>query len=135
MHNELLKEQLVILNDSLSSYLEVHDIIFQQHLGQEIDYPTLLEKMRISNNILESVESKVTELLLLNDDHIVVRYIKSLKNAQEQLFMILKKLKEKSEGNSYGFFAYHKDIKNYESANKEYYNLGNELQEYYQTLL
>lgn len=135
MHNELLKEQLVILNDSLSSYLEVHDIIFQQHLGQEIDYPTLLEKMRISNNILESVESKVTELLLLNDDHIVVRYMKSLKNAQEQLFMILKKLKEKSEGNSYGFFTYHKDVKNYESAQKEYRSLGNELQEYYQTLI
>lgn len=134
MHNELLKEQLVILNDSLSSYLEVHDIFFQQHLGQEIDYPTLLEKMRISINLIESVESKSINLLLL-EDHIIVRYMKSLKNAQEQLFMILKKLKEKSEGNSYGFFAYHKDVKNYESAQKEYRSLGNELQEYYQTLL
>ena len=134
MHNELLKEQLVILNDSLSSYLEVHDIFFQQHLGQEIDYPTLLEKMRISINLIESVESKSINLLLL-EDHIIVRYMKSLKNAQEQLFMILKKLKEKSEGNSYGFFAYHKDVKNYESAQKEYRSLGNELQEYYQTLI
>jgi len=134
MHNELLKEQLVILNDSLSSYLEVHDIFFQQHLGQEIDYPTLLEKMRISINLIESVESKSINLLLL-EDHIIVRYMKSLKNAQEQLFMILKKLKEKSEGNSYGFFTYHKDVKNYESAQKEYRSLGNELQEYYQTLI
>ena len=58
-----------------------------------------------------------------------------MKNAQEQLFMILKKLKEKSEGNSYGFFAYNKDIRNYESAQKEYSRLGKELQEYYQTLL
>ena len=134
MNNELLKEQLVILNDSLSSYLEVNDILFQQHLGQEIDYPTLLEKMRISINLIESVESKSINLLLL-EDHIIVRYMKSLKNAQEQLFMILKKLKEKSEGNSYGFFAYHKDVKNYESAQKEYRSLGNELQEYYQTLI
>lgn len=134
MNNELLKEQLVIIDGSLSSYLEVHDIFFQQHLGQEIDYPTLLEKMRISINILESVESQFINLLLL-DDHIIVRYTRALKNAQEQLFMILKKLKEKSEGNSYGFFTYHKDVKNYESAQKEYRSLGNELQEYYQTLI
>ena len=134
MHNELLKEQLLILNDSLSSYLEVHDIIFQQHLGQEIDYSTLLEKMRISINLIESVESQSINLLLL-EDHIIVRYMKSLKNAQEQLFMILKKLKEKSEGISYGFFAYNKDVRNYESAQKEYNSLGNELQEYYQTLI
>jgi hypothetical protein len=134
MHNELLKEQLVIIDGSLSSYLEVHDIFFQQHLGQEIDYPTLLEKMRISINILESVESQFINLLLL-DDHIIVRYTGALKNAQEQLFMILKKLKEKSEGNSYGFFAYHKDVKKYESAQKEYHGLGNELIQYCQTLI
>lgn len=123
--NEDTKVFLSKLNNTLSQYIEIHDAVFTQRIGQVVDYPTLFDGLNVVSSELEiakNFEISDTEL-----SEAVQTYLAALYTAVLQLIHIMKNLMIKAEGGKYGFFAYRKSIKLYNELEKRRIELGNVL--------
>ena len=128
-----IKQQLQNLNDALSAYIGVHNIVLHQRLGEKLNYEKMIGNLEASIATTDSVEKELIKSL--EGTHIALRYLVALRGTQNQLLHILVSLKNKSEGQSYGFFAYRGDMKKYKVLEGKYFSLGSELNAWFKTLI
>ncbi len=108
------------LADVLRNYNEVVDTISQQKVNQTIDYDDLSDKMTHSIKGIHSIEAAIHKMA---DKKIeipnLLPFAVALKSAAESYELVLLGLKNKAQNTGkYGFFAYRKDLKNFEEKRR-----------------
>ena len=114
--NKVLEKLAHVLRD----YNDVVDTVTQQKAFQTLDYDDLTDKMTRSIKGVHSVESAIHKM---SDKKIeipdLLPFVVALKNAAESYENILLGLKNKAQNTGkYGFFAYRKDLKDFEQKRR-----------------
>jgi len=116
--------------------IEVHEVVFNQKFGQELNYKTL------RSSIIEAREAISGIAFLLagegetndfnrDDADIVKRYALALKDSADLLLDIVTGLQEKADGHQYKWLHYRKDLRGYKASQSRYIALGSHLNNLY----
>jgi hypothetical protein len=118
--DKIVGKVLEKLADVLRNYNEVVDTISQQKVNQTIDYDYLSDKMTHSIKSVHSIEAAIHKMADKKIDvPNLLPFVVALKNAAESYELVLSGLKSKAQNTGkYGFFAYRKDLKNFEEKRR-----------------
>lgn len=133
-NNKLISEKLQITNDINATYCNLFDEILNQHLGQTIDYFSILSELKV---IGDDLKQEIHECRNINTDNNkdAKQVLGSLIDFQELLDVrinsyidFVNKLYAKANGGKYSFFTYNSDLKNLKKLEKRSGILGESLQ-------
>jgi len=51
-----IKDELNILNNTLTNYIQVHDAVFKQKLGEELNYVEMLNQLETTINSTQTTK-------------------------------------------------------------------------------
>lgn len=124
-------------NDINDIYCDMQDAFFRQHIGDHIEYKSLLDDLHNLINELNSLSDRNANLKGITikeatSNQLVLqleRYQICLQKSIAQFICILENLYQKSEGiGKYSFFKYNSDQKNLKKLEQQRMNIGNILQ-------
>lgn len=133
-NNKLISEKLQITNDINATYCNLFDEILNQHLGQTIDYFSILSELKV---IGDDLKQEIHECRNINTDNNkdAEQVLGSLIDFQELLDVrinsyidFVNKLYARANGGKYSFFTYNSDLKNLKKLEKRSGILGESLQ-------
>lgn len=142
-HNSDNKKLFILLLKSVSSlqngYIDIHNQIMNQKLGQVIDYNSALEDLdhikEVLDDTLKLLEKIDTKNIEKHSLDILETYINELQDAIEALIIIIHGLISRANNSRYTFFQYLKDRRNYKKLNNRFAITGIELNKIYQYTL
>ena len=119
-----IKKIAITVNSELNNILSIESILFNQSVGQRIDYAGCINELNDSIQNLKKLD--LFGSLELRNMNIFVLCLIEYATSLTDMF---KKLKSKAEGNwGYSFFAYRSDLKNLRNLEKRRMHLGDIVQ-------
>lgn len=133
-NNRLICEKLQNTNDINDTYCNLFNEILNQHIGQTIDYFSILSELKI---ISDSLNQEIQECRNIDTDNnneaeqVLVKLIdfQELLDVRINSYIdFVNKLYAKANGGKYSFFTYNSDLKNLKKLEKRSGILGESLQ-------
>lgn len=133
-NNQVINEKLQITNDINATYCDLYDEVLNQHIGQTIDYFSILSELKILSDSLKQEILDCRNIYTKNNKEAeqvlekLIDYQKLLDVRINSYIDFVNKIYVKANGGKYSFFSYNSDLKNLKKLEKNSGILGDRLQ-------